>query len=71
MDIVRERLEREYDLDLLATMPSVGFEVTLTNGEVLEVHNPSDMPDPARVAEIREPYVKALDPHAEGVRRRR
>jgi GTP-binding protein LepA len=59
MDIVRERLEREYDLDLLATMPSVGFEVTLTNGEELEVHAPSDMPDPARIAEVREPYIKA------------
>jgi GTP-binding protein LepA len=59
MDIVRERLEREYDLDLLATMPSVGFEVTLTNGEDLEVHAPSDMPDPARIAELREPYIRA------------
>jgi GTP-binding protein LepA len=59
MDIVRERLEREYDLDLLATMPSVGFEVTLTNGDHLEVHAPSDMPDPARIAEVREPYIKA------------
>ncbi|WP_372791021.1 translation elongation factor 4 [Paraconexibacter sp.] len=59
MDIVRERLEREYDLNLMATMPSVGFEVTLTNEEELEVHNPSDMPDPARIQEIREPYVKA------------
>jgi GTP-binding protein LepA len=59
MDIVRERLEREYDLDLLATMPSVGFEVTLTNGEEMEIHAPSDMPDPARIAEIREPYIKA------------
>jgi len=59
MDIVRERLEREYDLDLMATMPSVGFEVTLTTGEVLEVHAPSDMPDPTKVAEIREPYVRA------------
>jgi GTP-binding protein LepA len=59
MDIVRERLEREYDLDLLATMPSVGFEVTLTNGEEIEVHAPSDMPDPARIAEVREPYIKA------------
>jgi GTP-binding protein LepA len=59
MDIVRERLEREYDLDLLATMPSVGFEVTLTSGEELEVHAPSDMPDPARIAEVREPYIKA------------
>jgi GTP-binding protein LepA len=59
MDIVRERLEREYDLDLLATMPSVGFEVSLTNGEHLEVHAPSDMPDPARIAEVREPYIRA------------
>jgi len=59
MDIVRERLEREYDLNLMATMPSVGFEVTLTNGEELHVHNPSDMPDPARIQEIREPYVDA------------
>jgi GTP-binding protein LepA len=59
MDIVRERLEREYDLALMTTMPSVGFEVTLTNGEELEVHAPSDFPDPARVREVREPYVRA------------
>ncbi len=58
MDIVRERLEREYDLELLATMPSVGFELTMTSGETVEVHNPSDMPDPAKIDEIREPYVK-------------
>jgi GTP-binding protein LepA len=59
MDIVRERLEREYDLELLATMPSVEFEVTLTDGEVVTVHNPTDMPDPARIEEIREPYIRA------------
>ncbi len=59
MDIVRERLEREYDLELLATMPSVGFEVTLTSGEELEVHNPSDMPDPGTIEEIREPFITA------------
>jgi len=59
MDIVRERLEREYDLDLMATMPSVGFEITLTNGKHLEVHNPSDMPDPGTIGEIREPYLHA------------
>jgi GTP-binding protein LepA len=58
MDIVRERLEREYDLELLATMPSVGFEVTLTNGEEVEVHNPSHMPDPGTIAEIREPVLR-------------
>ncbi len=59
MDIVRERLEREYDLELLATMPSVEYEVTLTDGEVIPIHSPNDMPDPARVAEIREPYIRA------------
>jgi GTP-binding protein LepA len=59
MDIVRERLEREYDLELLATMPSVEFDLTLSSGESLEVHNPSDMPDPGTIAEIREPYITA------------
>jgi len=59
MDIVRERLEREYDLELMATMPSVEFELTLTDGEVLPVHNPTDMPDPAKIDEIREPFVRA------------
>jgi GTP-binding protein LepA len=59
MDIVRERLEREYDLALMATPPSVSYEVTLTDSTEIEVHNPSDMPDPARIAEIREPYVRA------------
>jgi len=59
MDIVRERLEREYDLELLATMPSVEFDVTLTNGEEIEVHNPSDMPDPGTIEEIREPFITA------------
>src|SRR5437764_11462697 len=59
MDIVRERLEREYDLELLATMPNVEYEVTLTDGTVLPVHSPNDMPDPARVAAIREPYIRA------------
>src|SRR5947209_5386337 len=59
MDIVRERLEREYDLELLATMPSVEYEVTLTDDTVQAVHSPNDMPDPARVAEVREPYIRA------------
>jgi len=59
MDIVRERLEREYDLELLATMPSVEYEVTLTDGTVLPVHSPNDMPDPAHVQEVREPYIRA------------
>ncbi|MDQ6835546.1 MAG: translation elongation factor 4 [Actinomycetota bacterium] len=59
MDIVRERLEREYDLELMATMPSVEYEVTLTDGTVLPVHSPNDMPDPSRVAEVREPFIRA------------
>jgi GTP-binding protein LepA len=59
MDIVRERLEREYDLELLMTMPSVEYEVTLTDGSVLPIHSPNDFPDPARVAEVREPFIRA------------
>jgi GTP-binding protein LepA len=59
MDIVRERLEREYGIELMATMPSVRFEVTLTDGSETEVHIPSDFPDPGRVAEIREPMIEA------------
>ncbi|MGH2890038.1 MAG: elongation factor 4, partial [Solirubrobacteraceae bacterium] len=59
MDIVRERLEREYDLELLTTMPSVEYEVTLTDGAVIPIHSPNDMPDPARVASVREPFIRA------------
>ncbi len=59
MDIVRERLEREYDLELLATMPSVEYEVTQTDGTVIPVHSPNDMPDPSRVESVREPYIRA------------
>src|SRR3954464_13898243 len=59
MDIVRERLEREYDLELLATTPNVQYELTLTNGDLVEVHSPTDMPDRDRIAEIREPYIRA------------
>ncbi len=59
MDIVRERLEREYDLELLATMPSVEYEVTLADGTTIPVHSPNDFPDPTRVQEVREPYIRA------------
>jgi GTP-binding protein LepA len=59
MDIVRERLEREYDLELLATTPNVRYEVELLNGELLDVHSPVEMPDPGVIAEIREPYIRA------------
>ncbi len=59
MDIVRERLEREYDIELMATMPSVRFDVTLTDESEMEVHIPSDFPDPGRIKEIREPMIEA------------
>jgi len=59
MDIVRERLEREYDLNLLATIPNVEYEVTLTTGDELMVHSPADMPERGLIAEIREPYIRA------------
>jgi GTP-binding protein LepA len=59
MDIVRERLEREYGLDLLATMPSVEYEVTRTDGTVINLHSPADMPEPQRVQQIREPFIRA------------
>jgi GTP-binding protein LepA len=58
MDIVRERLEREYDLDLIATMPSVGFELQLQDGTIQEIHSPSSYPDPTFIKEVREPFVK-------------
>ncbi len=59
MDIVRERLEREYDLELLATSPTVEYDVRLTNGTEVAVHSPSDMPDRAEIAAIEEPYIRA------------
>jgi GTP-binding protein LepA len=59
MDIVRERLEREYDLELLATTPNVRYEVGLGGGETAEVRSPVEMPDPGEVAEILEPYIRA------------
>ncbi|MHB1361281.1 MAG: translation elongation factor 4 [Thermoleophilia bacterium] len=58
MDIVRERLEREYDLDLLATTPNVEYEVKLTDGSGMIVRSPADMPDPGVIEVIREPYVR-------------
>jgi GTP-binding protein LepA len=57
MEIVQERLEREFDQDLITTAPSVVYEVQLNSGEVIRIENPSKMPDQGRVAEIREPIV--------------
>jgi GTP-binding protein LepA len=59
MEIVRERLEREFDLSLIATAPSVEYRAHLTDGTVVEVHNPSQMPEPQRLESIEEPYLRA------------
>src|SRR5437868_729688 len=57
MEIVQERIEREYNLDILATAPSVEYYVTKNNGEVLRVDNPSDVPDPGEIEKIEEPWM--------------
>ena len=57
MDIVQERLEREYDMDLITTAPTVIYEVLLRDGALLKVENPARMPDPSKIEEIREPIV--------------
>ena len=58
MEIIQERLEREFDLDLITTLPSVIYEITKTDGSVVRVDNPHNYPDPALIAEAREPYAK-------------
>lgn len=58
MDIVRERLEREYDLELIVTNPSTDYQVSLLNGEELDIKSAADLPDPAKIKEIREPWIK-------------
>ncbi len=59
MEIIQERLEREYGLDLITTAPTVIYEVELNDGEVIQIENPADLPDPSRVNEIREPVIEA------------
>ena len=59
MDVIQERLEREYNLDLIATAPSVIYHVFLTDGSMIEIDNPARMPDAARIDRVEEPYVKA------------
>ncbi|HEY1064073.1 MAG TPA: translation elongation factor 4 [Candidatus Saccharimonadales bacterium] len=58
MDIVRERLEREYNLELVVTNPSTDYQITLLSGEELDIKSASDLPDPAKIKEIREPWIK-------------
>jgi GTP-binding protein LepA len=59
MEIVRERLEREFDLTLISTAPNVVYEVVMEDGKVIEVTNPSEYPDGGKIAEVREPIVRA------------
>ena len=79
MEIVQERLEREYGLDLIATAPSVAYQVVLRDGQIVEVDSPADLPDPATIAEVREPWmriqvftpVEYISPVMELIKRRR
>ncbi len=59
MEIVQERLDREFDMDVIATVPNVSFKVVTTKGETIEVHNPSGMPAPSIIEHIEEPYINA------------
>jgi GTP-binding protein LepA len=59
LEIIRERLSREFDLDLIATAPSVVYHLHLNDGSMLELHNPADMPDPVKIDRIEEPWIKA------------
>ncbi len=59
LEIIRERLEREFNLDLITTAPSVVYQIYLTDGAQIELHNPADMPDPVRIDHMEEPWIKA------------
>ena len=59
LEIIQERLRREFNLDLIATAPSVVYQIKLTNGDEIELHNPADMPDVVKIAEIQEPWIRA------------
>ena len=59
LEIIQERLAREFDIDLITTAPSVIYRVHLTNGDMVELHNPADMPDPVKVSHIDEPWIEA------------
>ncbi|MGE3244931.1 MAG: translation elongation factor 4 [Beijerinckiaceae bacterium] len=59
LEIIQERLSREFDLDLIATAPSVIYKIHMNNGEVIELHNPVDMPDVVKIKEIEEPWIRA------------
>lgn len=59
MEIIQERLDREFDMDVIATVPNVSYKVTTTRGENMDVHNPSGMPDPSTIDFVEEPYITA------------
>ncbi|WP_316015416.1 translation elongation factor 4 [Roseobacter sp. HKCCA0434] len=59
LEVIRDRLEREYDIELITTAPSVIYHVYLTDGTMIELHNPADMPDPVKVDRVEEPRIKA------------
>ncbi len=59
LEIIQERLEREFDLDLITTAPSVIYKIKLRSGEIMELHNPADMPDPTQIESMEEPWIKA------------
>jgi len=59
LEIIQERLEREFNLDLIATAPSVVYRLNMSDGSVRDLHNPADMPDPVKVASIEEPWIRA------------
>ena len=59
LEIIQERLSREFDLDLIATAPSVIYKIGLNDGSEMELHNPADLPDPVKIASIAEPWIKA------------
>ncbi len=59
LEIIQERLEREFNLDLIATAPSVVYEITMRDGSQIDLHNPADMPDTMQIEEIREPWIRA------------
>ena len=60
MEVIQERLEREFNINVIATSPSVKFEIKLTNKEIIKISNPAFMPDPTRIEYIKEPYIKAI-----------
>src|SRR5207253_4183588 len=71
LEIIQERLHREFNLDLIATAPSVIYRILMRDGEVRELHNPADMPDPMKISTIEEPWIRATiltpDEHLGGI----